>query len=73
MSNLTSQTQNGEAGDVLLWHRLLSHTTGWNRSETLQLRETVFCDYAHGEVEKPKEYDKDMWEDWSDVVQSATG
>ena len=73
MSNLTSQTQNGEAGDVLLWHRLLSHTAGWNRSETLQLREAVLCDYAPREAEEAKTSYQDMWEDWSDEVRAASG
>ena len=63
----------GEAGDILLWHRLLAHTAGWNRSETLQLREAVLCDYAHREAEEPKTYYEDMWEDWSDELRAATG
>ena len=35
----------GEAGDILLWHRLMAHTAGWNRSEQIQLREAVLTDY----------------------------
>ena len=63
----------GEAGDILLWHRLLTHTAGWNRSETLQLREAVLCDYAHREAKEPKAYYEDMWEDWSDELRTAIG
>ena len=63
----------GQAGDVLLWHRLLAHTAGWNRSETLQLREAVLCDYAPREAEEAKTSYQDMWEDWSDEVRAASG
>ncbi len=63
----------GEAGDILLWHRLLAHTAGWNRSKRLQLREAVFCDYAHWEAKESKTSYEDMWEDWSDELRAATG
>ena len=63
----------GQAGDVLLWHRLLAHTAGWNRSETLQLREAVLCDYTPREAEEAKTSYQDMWEDWSDEVRAASG
>ena len=51
----------------------LAHTAGWNRSETLQLREAVLCDYAPREAEEAKTSYQDMWEDWSDEVRAATG
>ncbi len=63
----------GEAGDVLLWHRLLAHAAGWNRSEVLQLREAVLCDYPHREnpdAEAKSSYE-DMWEAWSGEVRRA--
>ena len=63
----------GEAGDILLWHRLLAHTAGWNRSKRLQLREAVLCDYAPREAEEAKTSYQDMWEDWSDEVRAASG
>ena len=34
----------GAADDVLLWHRLLAHTAGWNRSPRFQLREAPLCE-----------------------------
>ena len=61
----------GDAGDVLLWHRLLAHTAGSNRSEKLQLREAVLFDYPQPEAEKPKASYEDMWEDWSDEVRAT--
>jgi hypothetical protein len=63
----------GEAGDVLLWHRLLAHTAGWNRSEEIQLREAVLADYAHREDPDavPKDSYEDMWEDWSEEVRAV--
>ena len=63
----------GDAGDVLLWHRLLAHTAGSNRSEKLQLREAVLFDYQQRETEKPKASYEDMWEDWSDEVRATAG
>ena len=63
----------GEAGDVLLWHRLLAHAAGWNRSEELQLREAVLADYPHREDPDAvaKNSYEDMWEDWSEEIRNT--
>ena len=63
----------GDAGDVLLWHRMLAHTAGANRSEKLQMREAVLFDYPQPEAEKPKASYEDMWEGWSEEVRATTG
>ena len=63
----------GEAGDLLFWHGLLAHTAGWNRSEEIQLREAVLCDYTKKENAalangRPHE---DMWREWSRETRRA--
>ena len=63
----------GEAGDILFWHGFLAHIAGWNRSEKIQLREAVLCDYKKQEneelaVQRPHE---DMWREWSEETRSA--
>lgn len=65
----------GEAGDILFWHRLLAHTAGWNRSEEIQLREAVLCDYnkvPNEELAAQRPYD-DMWHEWSEEMRNAPG
>ena len=63
----------GKAGDVLLWHRLLAHTAGHNRSEKIQLSEAVLCDYK--KIEKLDSPDlvsyQDMWCQWSEEVHAV--
>ena len=64
----------GDAGDILFWHGLLAHTAGWNRSEEIQLREAVLCDYKK---EMPPASDAnvsydDMWEHWSEEVRALS-
>jgi len=63
----------GKAGDVLLWHRLLAHTAGQNRSEKLQLREAVLADYDKIDpLDSPDLVSyQDMWCQWSDEVRTA--
>jgi len=63
----------GEAGDVLLWHRLEAHTAGHNRSEEIQLREAVLCDYGRraDPDAAPRDSYEDMWQDWSEEVCSV--
>ena len=60
----------GKAGDVLLWHRLLAHTAGQNRSEKLQLREAVLADYDKIDpLDSPDLVSyQDMWCQWSEEV-----
>ena len=60
----------GKAGDVLLWHRLLAHAAGHNRSKKLQLREAVLCDYKkYEELDSPDLVSyRDMWCQWSEEV-----
>ena len=62
----------GAAGDVLLWHRLLAHTAGWNRSPRIRLREAVLCDYQKRESALPERNRsfEDMWQGWSPEVRS---
>ena len=69
----------GVAGDVLLWHRLLAHTAGWNRSPRIQLREAVLCDYQKradalperaGTNPEPDGSFEEMWHGWSHEVRS---
>ena len=63
----------GAAGDILIWHRLLAHTAGWNRSPRIQLREAVLCDYKQRESAVPAHNRsfEDMWQGWSHEVRSA--
>ena len=63
----------GKAGDVLLWHRLLAHTAGHNRSEKLQLREAVLSDYSKIDpLDSPDLVSyQDMWCQWSEEVRTA--
>ena len=63
----------GKAGDVLLWHRLLAHTAGHNRSEKIQLREAVLCDYKKIEsLDSPDLVSyQDMWCQWSEEVRAT--
>ena len=60
----------GKAGDVLLWHRLLAHTAGQNRSKKLQLREAVLADYDKIDpLDSPDLVSyQDMWCQWSEEV-----
>ena len=60
----------GKAGDVLLWHRLLAHAAGHNRSKKIQLREAVLCDYKkYEELDSPDLVSyRDMWCQWSEEV-----
>ena len=60
----------GKAGDVLLWHRLLAHTAGQNRSKKIQLREAIIADYDKIEVlDSPDLVSyQDMWCQWSEEV-----
>ena len=62
----------GAAGDVLLWHRLLAHTAGWNRSSRIQLREAVLCDYRKraDALPDPDGPFEDPWQGWSSEVRS---
>ena len=62
----------GAAGDILIWHRLLAHTAGWNRSPRIQLRESVLCDYWKRESTLPEsgQSHADMWHAWSHEVRS---
>ena len=62
----------GTAGDILIWHRLLAHTAGWNRSPRIQLREAVLCDYRKrkGPVPGQDQSFEDMWQKWSHEVRS---
>ena len=63
----------GAAGDILIWHRLLAHTAGWNRSPRIQLREAVLCDYRRRESAVPAHNRsfEDLWQGWSHEVRSA--
>ena len=63
----------GEAGDILLWHRLMAHTAGWNRSEQIQLREAVLTDYKKEPSEElaAGRPHKDMWREWSEEIRGA--
>ena len=63
----------GKAGDVLLWHRLLAHTAGHNRSEKIQLREAALCDYKKIEnLDSPDLVSyQDMWCQWSEEVRAT--
>ena len=62
----------GTAGDILIWHRLLAHTAGWNRSPRIQLREAVLCDYRKRKSPVPGQDQsfEDMWQKWSHEVRS---
>ena len=62
----------GAAGDVLLWHRLLAHPAGWNRSQRIQLREAVLCDYRKraAALPDPDGPFEEMWRGWSHEVRS---
>ena len=62
----------GAAGDILIWHRLLAHNAGWNRSPRVQLREAVLCDYPQRENTFPERTQsfEDMWQAWSQEVRS---
>ena len=62
----------GAAGDILIWHCLLAHTAGWNRSPRIQLREAVLCDYQKRENTLPERDQsfEDMWQGWSHEVRS---
>jgi len=64
----------GEAGDIFFWHHLLAHTAGHNRSEQLQVRQAVLCDYVKKTDERtlgelPHE---DIWHDWSEEVRAVS-
>lgn len=60
----------GAAGDVLLWHRLLAHAAGWNRSPRTQLREAVLCDFKKRADPLPERHGsfEDPWQGWSPAV-----
>ena len=62
----------GAAGDILLWHRLLAHTAGWNRSPRIQLREAVLCDYRKRTGAHPERGGsfEEMWQEWSREVRT---
>ena len=62
----------GAAGDILIWHRLLAHNAGWNRSPRIQLREAVLCDYQPRESPLPESGRsfEEMWQGWSHEVRS---
>ena len=63
----------GKAGDILFWHQLLAHTAGWNRSEEIQLREAVLCDYTKIENEElaAQRPHVDMWHEWSEEMRNS--
>ena len=62
----------GAAGDILIWHRLLAHNAGWNRSPRIQLREAVLCNYQPRESPLPESGRsfEEMWQEWSHEVRS---
>ena len=71
--NRTPVEGHGEAGDILFWHGFLAHTAGRNRSEEIQLREAVLCDYSKQENEKlaGQRPHEDMWREWSEEIRGA--
>ena len=64
----------GEAGDIFFWHHLLGHSAGHNRSEQIELRQAVLCDYVKetGKIREGEPPHEDIWHDWSDELRAVS-
>ena len=61
LDGLTVEAIPGEAGDLLIWHRLLAHGNGHNRSRVPRLAQYITMRPAHFENEEAREARVSSW------------